>query len=55
MRKLGFKSDPRKKAVGPVIIKGQADLLAEWRESGLITDSQLATFTRTYQHSVKEG
>ncbi|MGW4594889.1 phosphoadenosine phosphosulfate reductase domain-containing protein [Streptomyces sp. NPDC004457] len=28
-------------------IEGQADLLAEWRESGLITPSQFAAFTRT--------
>jgi hypothetical protein len=28
-------------------IEGQADLLAEWRESGLITSDQFATFTRT--------
>ncbi|MEV6399578.1 phosphoadenosine phosphosulfate reductase family protein [Streptomyces sp. NPDC051907] len=27
-------------------IEGQADLLAEWRESGLITPGQYATFTR---------
>ncbi|MER5916507.1 phosphoadenosine phosphosulfate reductase family protein [Streptomyces sp. NPDC001982] len=28
-------------------IEGQADLLADWRESGLITDAQFATFTST--------
>ncbi|MFI8815697.1 MULTISPECIES: hypothetical protein [unclassified Streptomyces] len=30
-------------------VKGQADLLTEWREIGLITSSQYATFTRTSQ------
>ncbi|MGW2710750.1 hypothetical protein HKX69_05965 [Streptomyces argyrophyllae] len=33
-----------------VITEGQGDLLTEWRQSGKITDSQFATFTRT-----KEG
>lgn len=34
------------KSAGPVVVEGQADLLAEWRESGLITDSHYSTFTR---------
>ncbi|MFG3176553.1 hypothetical protein ACGFZC_16015 [[Kitasatospora] papulosa] len=42
----------RKKA--PTVIKGQADLLAEWREVGLITPSQFDTFTRTVP-PVREG
>jgi hypothetical protein len=35
------------------VVKGQADLLTEWRETGLITTSQFATFTRTTQPTVK--
>ncbi|WP_340376634.1 hypothetical protein U5640_16950 [Streptomyces sp. SS7] len=54
MRKTEFEKGNRGKAAVPVI-KGQTDFLAEWRESGLITDSQFATFTRTCQSTVKEA
>ncbi|MEU3437861.1 hypothetical protein [Streptomyces sp. NPDC006863] len=34
-------------------VAGQADLLTEWREVGLITSSQYATFTRTAKPTAK--
>lgn len=36
-------------------IAGQADLLTEWREVGLITPSQFETFTRTSRSVAKES
>ncbi|MGW1231399.1 hypothetical protein [Streptomyces californicus] len=35
------------------VIKGQGDLLTEWREVGLITDYQFETFTRTAKPTSK--
>jgi len=54
MRKTQFEKTHRGKSTDSVNIKGQADLLVEWRESGLITDSQFATFTRTDQNVAEE-
>ncbi|MFF1450195.1 hypothetical protein ACFVYF_18950 [Streptomyces sp. NPDC058274] len=45
----------RRKPKETIVIKGQGDLLTEWRESGLITDSQLATFTREHPYPAKKG
>ncbi|WP_157876545.1 hypothetical protein [Streptomyces graminilatus] len=52
MRKAELEKGNRGNSAVPVI-KGQTDFLAEWRETGLITDAQLATFTRTCQPAAK--
>ncbi|MFJ7329001.1 hypothetical protein ACIQVN_22515 [Streptomyces cyaneofuscatus] len=46
----------RREAKGHVpVVKGQGDLLTEWREAGLITSSQYVTFTRSHQANTYPG
>ncbi|NEB42569.1 hypothetical protein [Streptomyces sp. SID14515] len=46
----------RRDAKRPVpVVKGQADLLTEWREVGLITPAQYATFTRSPRSNIYPG
>ncbi|MFJ9234410.1 hypothetical protein ACIRJ3_05420 [Streptomyces anulatus] len=46
----------RREAKSPLpAVKGQGDLLTEWREVGLITPSQYVTFTRSTQANIHPG
>ncbi|MFB6654863.1 hypothetical protein ACFCZ4_06770 [Streptomyces microflavus] len=46
----------RREAKGHIpAVKGQGDLLTEWREVGLITSSQYVTFTRSTKANTYPG